>query len=157
MASGGIWGIDIGQCGLKALRCELNDDGNGAVATAFDFIEYPMILSQPDADPEDLVREAFATFLSRNKIKGDRIAMSVSGQFGLTRFFGPPPCQIKQLPDLVRFEAKQTVPFPLEEVVWDWHRMAGGMEVEGFLMETQVGLFAMKREQVYTPQSPPSQ
>ena len=34
MASGGIWGIDIGQCGLKALRCELNDEGNGAVATA---------------------------------------------------------------------------------------------------------------------------
>ncbi len=154
MASGGIWGIDIGQCGLKALRCELNDDGNGAVATAFDFIEYPMILSQPDADPEDLVREAFATFLSRNKIKGDRIAMSVSGQFGLTRFFGPPPCQIKQLPDLVRFEAKQTVPFPLEEVVWDWHRMAGGMEVEGFLMETQVGLFAMKREQVFKALAP---
>ncbi|MFO0820577.1 MAG: pilus assembly protein PilM [Pirellulales bacterium] len=154
MASGGIWGIDIGQCGLKALRCELNDEGNGAVATAFDFIEYPMILSQPDADPEELVREAFATFLSRNKIKGDRIAMSVSGQFGLTRFFGPPPCQIKQLPDLVRFEAKQTVPFPLEEVVWDWHRMAGGMEVEGFLMETQVGLFAMKREQVFKALAP---
>ena len=101
MANAGVWGIDIGQCGLKALRCELSEDGTTAVATAFDFIEYPMILSQPDADPSTLVREAFATFMSRNKLKGDRVAMSVSGQFGLTRFFGPPPCQIKQLPDLV--------------------------------------------------------
>jgi type IV pilus assembly protein PilM len=154
MANAGVWGIDIGQCGLKALRCELSEDGTTAVATAFDFIEYPMILSQPDADPSVLVREAFATFMSRNKLKGDRVAMSVSGQFGLTRFFGPPPCQVKQLPDLVRFEAKQTVPFPLEEVVWDWQRMAGGMEVEGFLMEIQVGLFAMKREQVFKALEP---
>ncbi len=154
MANAGVWGIDIGQCGLKALRCELSEDGTTAVATAFDFIEYPMILSQPDADPTQLVREAFATFMSRNKLKGDRVGMSVSGQFGLTRFFGPPPCQIKQLPDLVRFEAKQTVPFPLEEVVWDWQRMAGGMEVEGFLMEIQVGLFAMKREQVFKALEP---
>ena len=154
MANAGVWGIDIGQCGLKALRCELSEDGTTAVATAFDFIEYPMILSQPDADPSTLVREAFATFMSRNKLKGDRVAMSVSGQFGLTRFFGPPPCQIKQLPDLVRFEAKQTVPFPLDEVVWDWQRMAGGMEVEGFLMEIQVGLFAMKREQVFKALEP---
>ncbi|MFM7072523.1 MAG: pilus assembly protein PilM [Planctomycetota bacterium] len=154
MANAGVWGIDIGQCGLKALRCELSEDGTTAVATAFDFIEYPMILSQPDADPSVLVREAFATFMSRNKLKGDRVAMSVSGQFGLTRFFGPPPCQIKQLPDLVKFEAKQTVPFPLEEVVWDWQRMAGGMEVEGFLMEIQVGLFAMKREQVFKALEP---
>ena len=45
-----VWGIDIGQCGLKALRC-LEEDGQ-IVADAFDYIEYPKILSQPEADPE---------------------------------------------------------------------------------------------------------
>ncbi|HND52948.1 MAG TPA: type IV pilus assembly protein PilM, partial [Pirellulaceae bacterium] len=154
MAASGVWGIDIGQCGLKALRCTLNDDDNGLVATAFDYIEYPQILSQVGADADDLVRQAFEQFLSRNKTKGDRIAMSVSGQFGLTRFFKPPPVEAKRLPDLVRYEARQTIPFPLDEVVWDWQKLAGGMEVEGFTMDLEVGLFAMKREQVFKALAP---
>ena len=52
-----VWGIDIGQCALKALRCTRN--GDNVVVDAFDYIEYPKILSQPDeADPKQLVREA---------------------------------------------------------------------------------------------------
>ena len=46
-----VWGIDIGQCALKALRCTLGADGVTIVADKFDFIEYPKILSQPEADP----------------------------------------------------------------------------------------------------------
>ncbi len=49
-----VWGIEIGQSALKALRCRL--DGEQVVAEAFDYIEYPKILSQPDAEPETLVR-----------------------------------------------------------------------------------------------------
>ena len=39
-----VWGIDIGQCALKALRLELVD--GKPTATAFDYIEHPKILSQ---------------------------------------------------------------------------------------------------------------
>ena len=145
----GVWGIDIGQCALKALRCELAEDEQTIVATAFDYIEYPKILSQPEADPEQLVKEALETFLSRNKLKYDRVTMSVSGQSGLARFFKPPPVEAKRLPDIVKYEARQQIPFPLEEVVWDWQQLAGGQEVEGFALEAEVGLFAMKREQVF--------
>ena len=52
----GVWGIDIGQCALKALRCEMQD--GELVATQVDYIEYPKILSQPDADPQTLIAEA---------------------------------------------------------------------------------------------------
>ena len=56
-----VWGIDIGQCAFKALRCRR--DGDRVVAEAFDYIEYPKILSQPDeSDPKQLVREAFEQF-----------------------------------------------------------------------------------------------
>ena len=73
----GVWGIDIGQCALKALRLE---QINGVVtATAFDYVEHPKILSQPDANPDELTREALEKFLSRNPTKGDQIAMSVPG------------------------------------------------------------------------------
>jgi type IV pilus assembly protein PilM len=150
----GVWGIDIGHCALKALRCEYDADNRMLVATAFDYIEHPKILSQPDANPKELIREALAQFLARNQVRGDRVAISVPGQNGLARFFQPPPVDMKKLPEIVRFEARQQIPFPLEEVIWDYQLMGGASEVDGFLMEAEVGLFAMKRDQVYEALQP---
>jgi type IV pilus assembly protein PilM len=143
------WGIDIGQCAIKALRCTL--EGDQIVADAFDYIEYPKILSQPEAEPEQLIKEALETFLSRNEISrlNDKVAISVPGQSGLAKFFKPPPVDVKRLPDICRFEAKQQIPFPLEEVIWDFQQLAGGQVIDGFAIDTEVGLFAMKREQVH--------
>ena len=69
----GVWGIDIGQTALKALRCYVDDEGN-VVADSYDFIEYPKALSLPDADEEALVTEAMDSFLSRNDVRGDMVA-----------------------------------------------------------------------------------
>ncbi|HEV3144081.1 MAG TPA: type IV pilus assembly protein PilM [Gemmataceae bacterium] len=145
-AQAGVWGIDIGQCALKALRLEIVE--GVLTATAFDYIEHPKILSQPDADPDQLTREALETFLSRNSIKGDTIAISVPGQSGLARFVKLPPVEEKKIADIVRFEAKQQIPFPLEEVVWDYQKIGTGSVTDGFAMDTEIGLFAMKRDMI---------
>jgi type IV pilus assembly protein PilM len=142
----GVWGIDLGQCALKALRLEVGE--NGVVATAFDYVEHPKILSQPDADPDQLTREALDKFLSRNSIRGDQVAISVPGQSGLARFVKLPPVEEKKIVDIVRFEAKQQIPFNLEEVVWDYQKLSSGAVTDGFAMETEIGLFAMKRDMV---------
>src|SRR5437762_5274 len=142
----GVWGIDLGQCGLKAIR--LVEENGQVTATAFDFVEHPKILSQPDADPDQLTREALEKFLSRNQIKGDVVAISVPGQSGLARFVKLPPVEEKKIGDIVRFEAKQQIPFPLEEVVWDFQKIGAGEVTDGFAMETEIGLFAMKRDQI---------
>ena len=55
-SSQSVWGIEVGQTALKALQCKLED--GRAVATAFDYIEYPKILSQPEAVAEELVHDA---------------------------------------------------------------------------------------------------
>lgn len=142
----GAWGIEIGQCALKALRLE---NRNGvATATAFEFVEHPKILSQPDADPDLLTREALEKFLKRNQLKGDKVAMCVSGQSGLARFVKLPPVEERKISDIVKFEAKQQIPFPLEEVVWDYQKIGSGVVADGFAMETEIGLFAIKRENV---------
>ncbi|MBL9123487.1 MAG: type IV pilus assembly protein PilM [Planctomycetaceae bacterium] len=143
-----IWGIDIGQSALKALRCRSGETPDQIVADAFDFIEYPKILSQPEANAEELIRDALTQFLSRNSVRGDRVAISVSGQSGLARFIKLPPVESKKIPDIVKYEARQQIPFALEDVVWDYQQMAGGSEEDGFALETEVGLFAMKRDQV---------
>ena len=140
----GVWGIDIGQCALKALRMEMID--GKPTATGYDYIEHAKILSQPDADAEALTREALEKFFSRNPIGKDEIAISIPGQSGLVRFVKLPPVEEKKVPDIVKFEAKQQIPFPLEEVVWDFQKIGGGETIGGFAMETEIGLFAMKRD-----------
>ncbi|MFO0964325.1 MAG: type IV pilus assembly protein PilM [Gemmataceae bacterium] len=142
----GVWGIDLGQCALKAIR--LQEIDGEVKATAFDYIEHPKILSQPDADPDQLTREALEQFLSRNKLKGDIVVVSVPGQTGLARFVKLPPVEEKKIADIVKFEAKQQIPFPLEEVVWDFQKIGSGEVTDGFALETEIGLFAMKRDMV---------
>jgi type IV pilus assembly protein PilM len=141
-----VWGIDIGRCALKALRCRL--DGDAVVADGFDYIEYPKLLTQPEADAPQLIKEALEQFLSRNSLKDDKVAVSVSGESGLARYFKPPPVDVKKIADIVKYEARQQIPFALEDVIWDYQRLPGGQEVDGFALDTEIGLFAMKREQV---------
>src|SRR6516225_897735 len=142
----GVWGIDIGQCALKAIRLEIHE--GQVAATAFDYVEHPRILSQPDADPDQLIREALEKFLSRNTLRGDLVAISVPGQSGLARFVKLPPVEEKKITDIVKFEAKQQIPFPLDEVVWDYQKIVTGQVTDGFAMETEIGLFAMKRDMI---------
>jgi type IV pilus assembly protein PilM len=144
-----VWAIDIGQAGLKALKLVPAESPDQVVAEAFDFIEYPKILSQPDADPDELVREALATFTDRNELKGCKVAIAVPGQSGLVKFIKLPPVEKKRIPDIVKFEAKQQIPFSLDEVVWAYQQIGGDEEVneEEFTM-AEVGLFAMKRDQI---------
>ena len=143
----GVWGIDLGQCGLKAIR--LQEIDGQVVATAFDYVEHPKILSQPDADPDQLTREALEKFLSRNVLRGDTVCISVPGQSGLARFVKLPPVEEKKIADIVKFEAKQQIPFNLEEVVWDYQKIGSGAVTDGFAMDTEIGLFAMKRDMVF--------
>jgi type IV pilus assembly protein PilM len=146
--SGAVWGIDIGQCALKALRCRPHDkEEKRMVVEAFDYIEYPKILTQPEANREELIKEALETFISRNDLAGESVAIAVPGQSGLARFIKLPPVERKKIPDIVKYEARQQIPFALEDVVWDYQPLVGS-EDEGYAIETEVGLFAMKRDQV---------
>ena len=136
-----VWGIDVGQCALKALKLQWRDGKLRALG--FDVIEHAKILSQPDADEQALIRSALAKFLSRNSIKGSTLVISVPGQASFTRFIKLPPVEMKKIPEIVRYEARQQIPFNLEDVVWDYQTIsppsAGPREVE-------VGIFAMKRD-----------
>ncbi len=136
-----VWGIDVGQCALKALQLRLRDGRLQAVS--FDVIEHAKILSQPDADEQQLIRSALGKFLSRNSVRGSTVVVSVPGQASFTRFIKLPPVESRKIPEIVRYEARQQIPFNLEDVIWDYQQMsspaAGPREVE-------VGIFAMKKD-----------
>ena len=52
-----VWGVEIGQAGLKAIQLRYAESAEQVLAMGFDYVSYPKILSQPDAVPEELVRE----------------------------------------------------------------------------------------------------
>jgi len=135
------WGIDVGQCALKAIK--LRQSGGQVEAGSFDVIEHAKILSQPDADEEQLIRNALDKFLSRNDVRGDLVVVAVPGQASFSRFIKLPPVELRKVPEIVQYEARQQIPFNLEDVIWDYQTMTmpgGGTTV------IEVGIFAMKRD-----------
>ncbi len=138
-----VWGIDVGQCALKALRMEVAPDGSVEV-TNFDIVEHPKILSQPDADRDQLVRNALDKFLSRNEIGNARVCIGVPGQSSFARFIKLPPVEAKRIPEIVKFEAVQQIPFDIEEVEWDYQTFSSDASPD-----VEVGIFAMRKELVF--------
>jgi len=133
------WGIDVGQCALKAVK--MRQAGERVEVLAFDIVDHPQILSEPDADAPALIRRALEKFLSRNDLTGAQVAVSVPGHQTFSRFTKLPPVEPKKIPDIVRFEARQQIPFDIDEVDWDYQtfQSADSPDVE-------VGIFAMKRD-----------
>lgn len=143
MATGkSIWGIDLGQAALKALKLRMA--GDKAEVVAFDFIEHSKMLSQPDADREALIAEALEKFSSRHQLANEQLVVSVPGQQTLARFTKLPPVEPKKIPDIVRYEAEQQIPFDMDEVVWDYQAFT-----EEDSPDVEVGIFAMKRELIH--------
>lgn len=147
-----VWGLEIGQSALKAMRCHM--DGDQVVTDTYDFVEYPKILSQPEAEPEMLIADALQQFMSRNDLRGAKVGVSVPGQSGLAKFFKPPPVEVKKIGDIVKYEAKQQIPFDLNDVIWDYQQMEGAQIEDGYALESEVGLFAMKRDAVFRSLKP---
>ncbi|MBB5351893.1 type IV pilus assembly protein PilM [Haloferula luteola] len=72
---------------------------------------------------------AITTLVKRSGVKG-KVRYSISGQSVFIRFVKLPPLDDDDLEQLVAFEAQQHVPFPLDEVVWDYEVLESGGEKE---------------------------
>jgi len=65
-------------------------------------------------------RAAIAELVSRLDVSKSKVRYAISGQSVFIRFVRLPPLQEDNIEQLVTFEAQQHVPFPLDEVVWDY-------------------------------------
>src|SRR5581483_11805816 len=135
------WGIDIGNRALKAIK--LARDDNGLRIDDFEIIEHETVLSQSGDNRETFIQQALASFVQRHQVKGALAAIGVSGQSSFARFIKLPPVETKKIPEIVKFEAVQQIPFPLADVEWSYQlfREEGSPDVE-------VGIFAMRKELV---------
>jgi len=110
------WGIDVGNRALKAVR--VSREGDGFRIDDIDVIEHETPLSQSGDNRDALVTKALTEFAGRHKTAAVPVGVSVSGQQSFARFIKLPPVDDKELPKIVRFEAIQQIPFPLDDVEW---------------------------------------
>src|SRR3954468_18238164 len=135
------WGIDIGNRALKAIK--LIREGDQIRVDDFDVIEHETVLSNSGDNREQLIVNALTNFSQRHPMKGGAVSVGVSGQSSFARFIKLPPVEEKKIPEIVRFEAIQQIPFPLDQVEWSYQlfRQTDSPDVE-------VGIFAMRKELV---------
>ena len=80
------------------------------------------ILADPamEATRPAQVRSVIGELAQQLKITKGKIRYSIPGQSIFTRFVKLPPLDEDDLDQLVAYEAQQHVPFPIDEVAWDW-------------------------------------
>ncbi|MFK7960098.1 MAG: type IV pilus assembly protein PilM [Phycisphaerales bacterium] len=135
------WGIEIGADALKAIRLER--EGDTVRVADFAYIPHKKALTDPEAEADDSVRITLGQFMNQKDLEGEHVVMSVPGHEAFARFAKLPPVEAKKVPDIVKFEAVQQIPFPIEEVEWDYETFT-----RDDTPEVEVGIFAIHREKV---------
>ncbi len=138
-ASPRILCLDLGSQTLRLAAFQAGPNG-GLVLTGYRCRE---ILADPAAetDRNRQISEALSDMLRELGIKGGPIDYAVPGQSVFARFVKLPVVDRDKIERIIAFEAQQNVPFPIEEVVWDY-QLVGGSEVD----KIEVVLIAIKAD-----------
>jgi type IV pilus assembly protein PilM len=142
--TGTVWAIDIGNNSLKGLY--LSTERGVVEVIGFENIRHGKILSGgdvTDAEREELIALSLRKFVNKYDLSMDEIIISVPSQNSFARFVTLPPVEEKRIPEMVKFEAVQQIPFGIDDVQWDWQMMT-----EPDSPEIKVGIFAIKNEVV---------
>lgn len=145
------WGIEIGQYAIKALQLERSGDE----VRVRDFVVIPhlQVLTTPglDAGSEEggvsgaanILEMSLSQLATQKQLAGQNIVVNFNwlGNRGFARFAKLPPVGPKEIPNIVKFEAGQQIPFPLEDVEWDYHTFESEDSPE-----VEVGIFAIQSE-----------
>src|SRR6266496_94652 len=84
---------------------------------------------------------ALREMLAELHIKRGLVNYALPAQSVFSRFVNLPAIEQEKIEKIVSFEAQQNVPFPIDEVVWDYQLVGGGMGEQ-----IQVVIVAIKRD-----------
>jgi type IV pilus assembly protein PilM len=85
-----------------------------------------------DVDPlheesrDRIVAEAIKQVLHESKIKAGPAVIAVAGQSVFSRYIKLPPVSSDRIEKVVEYEARDNVPFSMDEVVWDYQLIPNG-------------------------------
>ena len=121
-----ILAIDIGACSLKLASFSFPASG-GFVLEKFAYREFAGELQEEDY--KVALRNSLHELIEEYNFDDKIVYFSFSGQSAFIRFVKLPPIgdeegRVKQV---VEYEARQNVPYPIEEVIWDY-QLIGDIE-----------------------------
>jgi type IV pilus assembly protein PilM len=127
--------VDLGTSTIKVAEFAITR-GGALTLLRFGVTELGL---DPNKEEEraKFITPTLAKLLKENRIKGKQVLLSISGQSVFMRFVKLPPVDPAQVEQVVKFEAQQNVPFPIEEVTWDYQMMptrAAGNEAEAVIV-----------------------
>lgn len=133
-----ILALDIGSSGVKL--AEFAAQGEMGVQLV-NFAVGSMGLGPGDeAERYRVLTVTIKEMMQESGIKPGPVLITVSGQQVFSRFVKLPPVDKDKIAQIVAYEAQQNVPFPIEEVVWDYQLIGTGEN------ELDVMLAAIKGE-----------
>ncbi len=135
------WGIDVGSSAVKAVK--LVRSGGEVRMEHFEILKYKEVLTAPDVDREEAIQLQLDALVQKHGLENAHVVASVPGNMAFARFASLPPVEPKKIPDIVKFEAQQQIPFPIEEVEWDYQVFQ-----EEDSPDVKVGIFAITKERV---------
>lgn len=139
------WGIEVGRQAVKAMRLVREGSGKSAQVrlAEYEIIPFKTVLTAPDVDADEMVQLALDELMSKHDLTKSTIVVSVPGDAALAKFANLPPVEPKKVAQIVQYEAQQQIPFPIEEVEWDYQVFQ-----EQDSPDVEVGIFAITKERV---------
>src|SRR5881296_4440642 len=87
------------------------------------------------------ISAALREMMAELQIRHEAVNYAVSAQSVFARFVKLPTVEEEKIERIIAFEAQQNVPFPIDEVVWDYQLVGGGMDEQ-----IQVVIVAIKAD-----------
>jgi len=142
-----IWGLDLGDWALRVARATYDKKAGTITVDVMDTIVYGELPCGHDASPTEKHRAGIVAFRSRHEVgPRDDLCVCVSGGEVFSRFINLPPV-LERMDEIIGYEARQQIPFDIDDVVWDWQPVKEEEQIE-VGEEVEVGLFALKKERV---------
>jgi len=132
--------VDLGTSTLKVAEFGIS---KGGALTLLRFGVADLGLDpNKEEDRAKFITPTLAKLFKDHGIKGKEVLLSISGQSVFMRFVKLPPVDAAQVEQVVAFEAQQNVPFPINEVTWDYQMMPN----RGSGTEAEAVIVAIKKE-----------
>jgi type IV pilus assembly protein PilM len=132
--------IDIGYQSIKVAQVRSTKNGVEVVKAGSE----PLMLP-PNSDQDVInqrIEETLPILLQRLGIKENRAIITLPGRAAFTRRLQVPVVRGRQLDRIIKYEAKQHIPFPLEQVNLDYQVSSVGTEST----ELDIHLVAVRKE-----------
>ena len=134
-----ILALDIGASTVKVGEFQASRT-HGLRLTNFNYADLG-IDPEHEENRKALIVSTIRNVLREKNIHTRRVVFSVSGQSVFTRFVKLPPVDESKVVQIIQYEAQQNVPFPIDEVIWDYQLV--GNTQQG---ELEVVLLAIKSD-----------